>query len=382
MNVQDINLDIDKRLSPSSVIRIGQGDKSGTTIRAHIYDNGVAASLSGMSARFNMQLPNTTHYVRDTNCTVNGNVITYVMDEEHAASVAGTTDVAYFDVLQGSSVIYSTGRFSIDVLRSVIDGATPSEGWDSAIDEAIDNANEAADEARAAAGGTIPLMASNMRGGAKLGDGLAISSEVLSVAPLTTAQIDTVANDGSLTSNNVLNGTRLTYLWGKLRTAFASLVDGVVAVSQGGTGLAASPSMRVNLSSHDAADVLQASPKPGIEGMLPVAYGGSGQGGVRAESVIGDIATAGEGCTIDSARYLRWGEVAQLFLVITCDSAKDADAVVANIVGGKRPIYTIALMNSTEPQHSCTAYNNGEIKVKSAVTAGTVIYVSGTYLVS
>lgn len=117
-------------------------------------------------------------------------------------------------------------------------------------------------------------------------------------------------------------------------------------------------------------------------GILPVVYGGTGQSAVSNENTVGNIATAGADCTIKSARYLRWGNVAQLFLAVRCDSAKDRDAVVANIVGGKQPIYTIALMNSMDPQYSCIAYNNGEVQVKNAVTAGTVIYVSGTYLVA
>ena len=183
MNVQDINLDVDKRVSPSNVIRIGQGDKGGTTIRAHIYDNGMAANLTGMTARFEMRLPDSAHYVRDANCTVSDNVITYVVDESHVASVAGTTNMTYFDILQGTSVIYSTERFTVDVLRSALDETMPAESWDAAVEAAIENANSAAEDAREAAGGTIPLMSSIVRGGAKLGSGLAVDGdEKLSVA--------------------------------------------------------------------------------------------------------------------------------------------------------------------------------------------------------
>ena len=408
MNEQILHLDISKRPDASQTVRVGQGDRGGTTIVADIYDNDSALDLTGKTVRFLMRLPGGRYYVRDTNVTASGNRVTYVVDEEHMCAIAGYTDSAYFEVAQGATTVASTQRFRIEVLRSALDGTVPGESYDTRIDDAIDNANEAADEARAAAGGTIPLMASNLRGGAKLGDGLAISSEVLSVVPLTTAQIDTVADEGTLTSNNVLNGTRLTYLWGKLRAAFAAfththsasdvisgtfdaaripnlstdkLTSGTLPIARGGTGLTESPSMRVNLSSHDAADVLQASPKPGIEGMLPVAYGGTGQGGVRAESVIGDIATASTGCTITNATYLRWGEVAQLFIGITCDSEKSKDAVIATLANGKHPLVQTALVNTADPPHSCTAYNNGEIQVKSAVTAGTTVYVMGTYLV-
>lgn len=195
MNVQDIHLDIDKRVCPSDVIRIGQGDASGTTIRAHVYDNGVAASLSGMSAQFLMRLPDSTHYVRDTNCTVSGNVITYVVDESHVASVAGTTHVAYFDILQGSSVIYSTERFTVDILRSVLDGATPADSWDNTIEELIERTEEAIDAVKDISELVVPLMSTTIRGGAKLGDGLSIGSdEKLSVVAMTSAEIDAAVN--------------------------------------------------------------------------------------------------------------------------------------------------------------------------------------------
>lgn len=49
-----------------------------------------------------------------------------------------------------------------------------------------------------------------------------------------------------------------------------------ITVAQGGTGLTSSPSMLTNLGSTSAANVLQASPRPGVTGTLPVANGGTG----------------------------------------------------------------------------------------------------------
>ena len=49
-----------------------------------------------------------------------------------------------------------------------------------------------------------------------------------------------------------------------------------VTVAQGGTGLTASPSMLVNLGSTSAANILTASPRPGITGTLSLAHGGTG----------------------------------------------------------------------------------------------------------
>ena len=65
--------------------------------------------------------------------------------------------------------------------------------------------------------------------------------------PLTTDEVDTVAGGGTVTNNKVLTGTGLTYMWGKLKAAFASIghkhdasdiTSGVLPISNGGTGTA------------------------------------------------------------------------------------------------------------------------------------------------
>lgn len=56
----------------------------------------------------------------------------------------------------------------------------------------------------------------------------------------------------------------------------------IVSVASGGTGLTSSPSMLINLGSTSAANVLQASPRPGVEGILSVANGGTGENTVAA----------------------------------------------------------------------------------------------------
>ena len=57
---------------------------------------------------------------------------------------------------------------------------------------------------------------------------------------------------------------------------------GALPIANGGTGLTASPSMLANLGSTSAANVLQASPRPGITGTLPVSHGGTGATTVAA----------------------------------------------------------------------------------------------------
>lgn len=63
--------------------------------------------------------------------------------------------------------------------------------------------------------------------------------------PLTTDEVDTVAGGGTVTNNKVLTGTGLTYMWGKLKAAFAALghkhdasdiTSGALPISNGGTG--------------------------------------------------------------------------------------------------------------------------------------------------
>ena len=137
MNVQRIDLDISKRDALTQMVTIGQGDASGTTIEATVYDNGAQISLSGKSARFEMRLPDGKSYVRDTNCTVSGNKITYTVDEEHVGAVPGITDEAYFDILDGQSVIYSTNRFRLRILKSARTDAKPAESWDTEVDAMI-----------------------------------------------------------------------------------------------------------------------------------------------------------------------------------------------------------------------------------------------------
>lgn len=61
-----------------------------------------------------------------------------------------------------------------------------------------------------------------------------------------------------------------------LATAIISKLGDPVLVSHGGTGLTASPSLLVNLAGTSAANVMQASPRPGVAGTLPVGNGGTG----------------------------------------------------------------------------------------------------------
>jgi len=139
VNVRNIRLDVDKRVS-DEYVRIGQGDRSGTTIQVEVFDNGVPLDVSGMDAYFEMRLPGDKEFMEDGNCTTSGNVITYVVDELHACYRVGITDEAYFDLRMGDEVIASTSRFTIQVLRSASDGLEPSQAWSSLVQDLIDMA--------------------------------------------------------------------------------------------------------------------------------------------------------------------------------------------------------------------------------------------------
>ena len=149
MNVQEVTLDLDKEVGVAQWVRVGQGDKSGTTIVATVYDNGTAFAMSGMTAKFLMRTP-TNGYVEDDHVNVSGNTLTYVVDEEHCASAAGVTDECYFQILQGTTVIASTARFSMHVLRAATQGADPAQSYSDDIVSATTAARQAANDAREA----------------------------------------------------------------------------------------------------------------------------------------------------------------------------------------------------------------------------------------
>ena len=72
--------------------------------------------------------------------------------------------------------------------------------------------------------------------------------DTVSVEPVTTSQIDTIVADGTVTDDlKALTATGLTHLYGKLKAKFASLVNGAVAIAQGGTGATTASAARANL---------------------------------------------------------------------------------------------------------------------------------------
>lgn len=150
MNTHTLELDLSKDGLGAGLVRVGQGDKSGTTIKALIFDGGGEVSLSGYTAYLEVLLPNKRNYYRAA-ATVSGNAATVTVDENKLCSVAGYTDEAYF-AIEKNGVRYSTERFAIEVLRCATEGQQPAQNWDDAIDNLISRGNAAVSAANTAAG--------------------------------------------------------------------------------------------------------------------------------------------------------------------------------------------------------------------------------------
>lgn len=187
MNTYNIKLDLEKGPlyslgtlgGESGVVTLRQGDKQGCRINADLYDHGERFIQTGLTAFFVMDLPDHTHYYR-AQATYSDGTVSVIVDESYAASAPGNTDNAYFELMQGSTVIASTQSFRVRVLKDARDGKSVPESYDSAIQEAIDNANAAAEEAREAAGGTpykLPPATASTLGGVKVGDGLSVAAD-------------------------------------------------------------------------------------------------------------------------------------------------------------------------------------------------------------
>lgn len=150
MNTHTLELDLSKDGLGAGLVRVGQGDKHGTTIKALIYDGGAEAALTGFTAYLEVLLPDKRHYYRAA-AAVSGNAATVTVDENKLCSVAGYTDEAYF-AFEKDGVRYSTERFAVEILRCVTEGQQPAQSWDDAIDNLISRGNEAVSAANTAAG--------------------------------------------------------------------------------------------------------------------------------------------------------------------------------------------------------------------------------------
>ena len=117
------------------------------------------------------------------------------------------------------------------------------------------------------------------------GTGLSSSPSMLTNLASTTAANVFAASPrpgvtGTLGPGN--GGTGQTSLQATRNAMGLGNTTGVLPVANGGTGLSSSPSMLTNLGSTSAANVMAASPRPGVTGTLGPGNGGTGQTSLQA----------------------------------------------------------------------------------------------------
>ena len=156
MNTYHIKLDLAKGYTNSlgndyGGITLRQGDKQGCTIVADLYDHGERFTQAGLTAFFVMDLPDHAHYYRAP-ATYSSGTVTITINEQQAASATGTSNNAYFELLDGDTVIASTRSIRVLILPDARGGKTPGETYDTEIEKALEDIADAIEAANEAAG--------------------------------------------------------------------------------------------------------------------------------------------------------------------------------------------------------------------------------------
>ena len=109
---------------------------------------------------------------------------------------------------------------------------------------------------------------------------------------------------------NVENTALSTWTGSNKITTLGTITTGTwngttIAIANGGTGLTSSPSMLTNLASTTAANILQASPRPGVTGTLGVGNGGTGQTSAKnAANAFLNALDTGSSTPVDADYYI------------------------------------------------------------------------------
>lgn len=156
--------------------------------------------------------------------------------------------------------------------------------------------------------------------------------------------------------------------------AGATPTFGTLPISQGGTGLTSSPSMLINLASTTAANVMAASPRPGVTGILPVANGGTGA------STIADARTAlGIGTASDvTFRSVQVASGIQAASAVYSDGTHTYGAMRYNIDTGKYEYWDgnsweEAPVSLPSPYADCIVYTGSKTFNNVTATGHTVL---------
>lgn len=276
LDVQSISLDISKQPTPQQV-RLGQGDANATQLIVSVFDDGETYSLDDYTVRLALRLPNDGGYY-SVNGTKSGNVATFDIDEQYAASVSGFDGFGYVDIMDGETVICSTSRFQLVVLQNASDGVELAPQYIDAVNDAVDRANAAAEAAEGIVLQDVPTMSAIIKGGALLGDGLSVVDETLSLdLPTMSASTKGGAKLGSGLSvaNDTLSLSGESFTTAE-KTKLAGIDDGannyalptMDSSTKGGAKLGAGLIVANDVLSVDASSI--------TTGALPVAYGGTG----------------------------------------------------------------------------------------------------------
>jgi len=267
LDEQRISLDISKQPTPQQV-RLGQGDINATRLIVDVFDDGIAYSLDAYSVRLEMRLPDSDAYY-STDGTATGNTATFDIDETYAATHYGVNGFGYVDILDGDTVICSTSRFQLVVLRNAKDGADLSTAYSNDIIEATERAIAAAEAAEGVVLQDVPTMSQYVKGGAKLGEGLTVEDETLSLSgeSFTAAEktklagIEDNANNYSLptmgasTKGGAKVGSGLAVSNDVLSVDASGVDSGALPIAHGGTGATTAAQARASLDAASATDL-------------------------------------------------------------------------------------------------------------------------------
>ena len=264
-----------------------------------MFDDGETYSLDDYTVRLALRLPNDGGYY-NVNGAKSGNVATFDIDEQYAASVSGFDGFGYVDIMDGETVICSTSRFQLVVLQNASDGVELAPQYIDAVQDAIDRANAAAEAAEGVVLQDVPTMSATVKGGALLGTGLFVEDDVLSVElPTMSASTKGGAKLGSGLSvaNDTLSLSGESYTSTE-KTKLAGIQDGANNYTLPTMGSSTKGGAKVGAGLSVANDVLSVDASSIATGALPVAHGGTG-----ATSASGALANLGiiSPCAITAA---------------------------------------------------------------------------------
>lgn len=277
--VQKVKLDLNRQPAVPQVVHLGQGDKKATTLQASIYSDGEPFSLSNYTVRFSMMLPDGLHYYSASG-TKSGNVATFQIDEAYAASVEGETDVAYVEIISGSTVVASTSRMSVHILKCASEGMEPPESWSSAIEEA---------EAAAQAIVDMTEATQSQKGLMSPQDKTTIDNLASTYAAIGHTHSNATASAAGFMSaadKQAVDGLSTNYAAKTHTHATGDVTSGTLGVARGGTGKSTHTSNSVLLgnttsavknkaTANGAFYATAANGEPSF-GTLPIAQGGTG----------------------------------------------------------------------------------------------------------